>query len=131
MLKKMLKVKDVYEKVLKEVTCNLRKVLNESVKSIKKVIKVLESVQKSPPAENPHHAEINHPTLNVNKLTGCNKTRVQNQRRPQNRPEYHKYLQIYNTDRIIVKISNIYSKNLSYATKNYNKINKSVRNIVS
>ena len=28
----MLKVKDVYETVLEEVTCNLRKVLNESVK---------------------------------------------------------------------------------------------------
>ena len=49
----MSKVKDVYEKVLKEVTCNLRKVLNESVKSIKKVLKVLESVGKFPPAENP------------------------------------------------------------------------------
>ena len=53
----MLKVKDVYEKVLKEVTCNLRKVLNESVKSIKKVLKVLESVRKSQSAEIPHHAE--------------------------------------------------------------------------
>ena len=30
----MLKVKDVYENVLKEVTCTLQKVLNESVKSI-------------------------------------------------------------------------------------------------
>ena len=28
----MLKVKDYYDRVLKEVTCNLRKVLNESVK---------------------------------------------------------------------------------------------------
>ena len=65
----MLKVKDVYEKFLKEVTCNLRKVLNESVKSIKKVLRVLESARKSPPIENPHHAETNHPTLNANKLT--------------------------------------------------------------
>ena len=96
MSNKMLKVKDIYEKVLKEVTCSLRKVLNESVKSIKKVLKVLESVRKSPPAENPHHAETNHPTLSANKLTGCNKTRAQNERRPQNRPEYHKYLQFYN-----------------------------------
>ena len=46
----MLKVKDSYEQVLKEFICSLRKVLNESVKSIKKVLKVLESVQKSPPA---------------------------------------------------------------------------------
>ena len=84
---KMLKLKDVYEKVLKEVNCNLRKVLNESVKSIKKILKVLESVRKSPPAENLHHAETNHPTLNPNKLTGCNKTRAQNQRSPLNRPE--------------------------------------------
>ena len=106
----MLKVKDVYEKFLKEVTCNLRKVLNESVKSIKKVLRVLESVRKSPLIENSHHAETNHPTLNANKLTGCNKTRPQNQRRPQNRPEYPKYLQFYSTNRIIVKISNIYSK---------------------
>ena len=30
----MLKVKDYYDRVLKEVTCNLRKVLNESVKNI-------------------------------------------------------------------------------------------------
>ena len=94
----MLKVKDAYEKVLKEVTCNLRKVLNESVKSIKKVLKVLESVRKSPPAENPHHAETNHSTRNANKLTGCDKTRAQTQRRPQNRPEYHKYLQFYDTN---------------------------------
>ena len=85
----MLKLKDIYEKVLKEVICNLRKVLNKSVKSIKKVLQVLEFVRKSPPAENPHHAETNHPTLNTNKLTGSNKTRAQNQRRPQNRPEYH------------------------------------------
>ena len=80
----MLKVKDVYEKVLKEVTCNLQKVLNESVKSIIKVLKVLESVRKSPSAKNPHHAGTNHPTCNANKLTGCNKMRAQNQRRPQN-----------------------------------------------
>ena len=91
----MLKVKDVYKKVLKKVTCNLRKVLNESVKSIKKVLKVLESVRKSPPAENPHHAETSHSTRNANNLIGCNKTRAQNQRRPQNRPEYHKYLQFH------------------------------------
>ena len=67
----MLKVKDVYKKVQKEVTCNLRKVLKESFKSIKKVLKVLESVRKSPPADKPHHAETNHPTLNVHFYT-CN-----------------------------------------------------------
>ena len=88
----MLKVKDVYEKVLKKVTFNLAKVLNESVKSIKKVLKVLEFVRKSPPAEKQHHTETSHPTLNANKLTCCNKTRAQNQGRPQNRPEYYKYL---------------------------------------
>ena len=52
----MIKVKDVCEKFLKEITCNLGKVLNESAKSIKKVLKVLESVRKSPPAENLHDA---------------------------------------------------------------------------
>ena len=89
---KILKVKDVYEKVLKEITCELRKVLNKSIKSIKKVLQVLESVRKFPPAENPHHAETSQSTRSANKLTGCNKTRAQNQRRLQNRPEYHKYL---------------------------------------
>ena len=83
-------------KVLKQVTCNLRKVLNKSVKNIKKVVKVLESVRKSPTAENPHHAEASQSTHNANKLTGCNKTRAQNQRKLQNRPEYHKYLQFHN-----------------------------------
>ena len=91
----MLKVKDIYEKVLKEVTSNLQKVLNESVKSIK-YLKVLESVRKSPPAKNLHHAETSHSTHNANKLTGCNKTQAQNQRRPQKRLEYHKYLQFHN-----------------------------------
>ena len=43
---KIWRVKVVYEKFLKEDTCNLRKVLNKSVKSIKKVLKVLESVRK-------------------------------------------------------------------------------------
>ena len=94
----MLKVKDVFEKVLKEITCNLRKVLNESVKSIKKVLNVLESVRKFQLAENPHHAETSHSTRNANKLTGSNKTRAKNQRRPQNRPEYHKHLQFYNVN---------------------------------
>ena len=73
---KILKVKNVYEKVLKEVACNLQKVLNESVKSIKKVLKVLESVQKSPPAENQHHAKTSHSICNANKLTGSIKTRT-------------------------------------------------------
>ena len=35
---KIWKLKDFYEKVLEEVTCNLRKVLNKSVKRIKKVL---------------------------------------------------------------------------------------------
>ena len=50
-------VKDAYEKVLKEVSCNLQKVLNKSVKNIRKVLQVLESVWKSPLAENLEHAE--------------------------------------------------------------------------
>ena len=33
---RILKVKDAYEKVLKEVTCKLQKVLSKSIKSIKK-----------------------------------------------------------------------------------------------
>ena len=88
---KILKVKDICKKVLKEVTCNLRKVLNKGVKSIKKVLQVLESVRKSSPAENPHHVETTQSTRNANILTGCNKMRDQNQRRLENRPEYHKY----------------------------------------
>ena len=92
----MLKVKDVYEKFLKEVTYNLQKVLNESVKSVKKVPKVLESVRKSPSNENLHHTKTSHSTCNANKLTGCNNMQAQNQRRPQNRPEYHKYMQFHN-----------------------------------
>ena len=46
------------------------KVLNESVKSIKKVRKVLESVRKSPLVENPYHAETSHSICSANKLTG-------------------------------------------------------------
>ena len=59
---KIWKVKEVYEKVLKEVTCDLRKVLNESVKSIKKVLQVLEIVRKSSPVKNLHHAENSQST---------------------------------------------------------------------
>ena len=92
----MLKVKDVYEKVLKELTCNLQKVFNESVKSIKKVLKVLESVPESPPAKLSHHAETSQSTRDGNKLIGCNKRRAQNQVRPRNRPEYRKYLRFHN-----------------------------------
>ena len=108
----MLRVKDFYEKVQKEVTCNLRKLLTQSIKSIKKVFQVLESVRNSPPAENPHHPETSQATRNANKLTGCNKTRAQNQRRFQNRPEYHKYLRFHNMNQVIVKISNICSKKI-------------------
>ena len=45
---KICKVKDVYDKVLKNVTCKLRKVLSKSVKMSKEVGKVLKSVQISP-----------------------------------------------------------------------------------
>ena len=85
---KIWKVKDVYEKVLKEVTCNLQKVLNKTVKNIKKVIKVLKSVRKSSRVENPHYAETSQPSCNANKPAGCNKTRAQNKRRFQKRPDY-------------------------------------------
>ena len=60
------KLKDMYEKVLKEVTCNLRKLLNKKVKSIKKVLQEVESVWKSPPAKNPHQAETSQSTCNAN-----------------------------------------------------------------
>ena len=62
---KIWKVKDAYEKVLKEVTNNLWEVLNNSVKSIKNVRQELESVRKSSAAENPHHAETRQSTQNV------------------------------------------------------------------
>ena len=86
---------------------------NKSIKSIKKVLQELKSAQKSPPAENPDHAETSQSTRNadkLNKLTGCNKTQIQNQRRHQNRPEYHKDLLFLNINKIIVKVNNIYSK---------------------
>ena len=72
----------------------LLRVSNKSAKSIKKVLQELKSARKSPPAENPHHTSQS--THNADKLTGCNKTQAQNQRRPQNRPEYHKYLLFLN-----------------------------------
>ena len=84
---KIWKVKEVYEKVLKEVTCNLQKVLNKTVKSIKKVTKVLKSVRKSSRVENPV-PETSQPSHNANNPAGCNKTRAQNKRRFQKRPEY-------------------------------------------
>ena len=68
----------------------------QSVKSIKKVLQELKSAGKSPPAENPHHAETSQSICNADKLTGCNKTQAQNQRRPPNRPESHKYLLFLN-----------------------------------
>ena len=51
----------------------LTRVLNKSVKSIKKVLQELKSARKSPPAENPHHAETSQSTRNADKLTGCKK----------------------------------------------------------
>ena len=70
--------------------------LNKTIESIKKVLQELKSARKSPPVENPHHAETSQSTRNADKLTGCNKTQAQNQRRPQNRSEYHKYLLFLN-----------------------------------
>ena len=40
-----------------------------------------------------HHAETTQSTRIANKLTGCNKTQAQNQRKLQNSPEYHEDLQ--------------------------------------
>ena len=51
--------------------------LNKSVKSIKKVFQELKSARKSPPAQNPHHAETSQSTCNAGKLTGCNKKQAQ------------------------------------------------------
>ena len=66
---KILKVKDVYEKFLKEVTCSLRKVLKKSVKSIQKVLQARESL------ENPHQPKTrtmqkpaNQPAMQINRL---------------------------------------------------------------
>ena len=67
----------------------LTKVLNESAESIKKVLQELKSLRKSPP-------EASQSICNASKLADCNKTRSQNQGRPQNRPEYHKYLLLNN-----------------------------------
>ena len=77
---------------------NSKKKLLVTYKSVsnKKVIQELKSAQKSPPAENLHHAETSQSTRNADKLTGCNKTQAQNQRRPHNRSEYHKYLLFLN-----------------------------------
>ena len=49
--------------------------------SIKKVLEVLESVQKSPPSRKLTHAETSQPTRNANKLAGCNITQAQNQKK--------------------------------------------------
>ena len=54
------------------------------VKSIKNILELLESVQKSPSSENPLHAETSQSTRNASKVTGCNKTKTQNQRKFQN-----------------------------------------------
>ena len=54
---KMLKLKDVCEKILKEVTSDLQKCWIKSVKSIKKVLQELKSIRKSTPVENPYHVE--------------------------------------------------------------------------
>ena len=54
---------------------------------------------------NPHHVETSQSTHNASKLTGCNKTRAKNKRRPQNRLEFHTYLLFLNINQIIVKIS--------------------------
>ena len=82
------KVKDVYEKVLNEVICNLRKVLNKSVKSIKKVLKLLESVGKSPPGEKSHHA--NQSAMQINWL-------VVTKREPKIRGDFRTYQITINT----------------------------------
>ena len=69
---KICQEKDVCDKVLEEITCQLRKTLNESVKSIKNDTKELKSVWKFSLAENPNHTETSKPTPNTNKLAFCN-----------------------------------------------------------
>ena len=70
----------------------MSKVLNKSIKSIKKVLQVLTYVRKSPAAENSYHAENSLSSYNVSNLTSCNKMRAESQKRPHNRPDCHKYL---------------------------------------
>ena len=123
---KICQEKDVCDKVLEEITCQLRKTLNESIKSIKNDTKELKSVWKFSLAENPNHTETSKPTPNTNKLAFCNTPALSWQTR------VSKIFVITWYELNIIKISrNIYSTKWSYATKNYNKINKSVKNIVS
>ena len=92
---KILNVKDVYEKVLEDLW--LAKVLNKSAKSIKKVLQVLKSVWKSPPAENPHHAKkpANQPALQVDWL-------VATKRRPKTTGELRTDQSTINTCYLII-----------------------------
>ena len=89
---KIWKVKEAYEEFLKEVSYNLGKVLNKSVKSIKKVLQELKIARKSPAAEYPHHAETSQSTRNANKQLVVTKREPKKKRRLQNRPDYHKYM---------------------------------------
>ena len=58
-----------FDKVLKEVTCNLWKVLNKSVRSITKVLKVLETVRKSPHQKTcSMQKPANQPAMQINWL---------------------------------------------------------------
>ena len=62
-------MKEAYEEFLKEVSYNLGKVLNKSVKSIKKVLQELKIARKSSCMilHHLHHAETSQSTRNANK----------------------------------------------------------------
>ena len=58
-------------------------------KALKNYLKYLNLFKNPPAAENSHHAETSQSTQNASKEAGCNITRVQNQKRLQNRPQYN------------------------------------------
>ena len=67
---KIRKVKDVYDKILREVICKLRKVLNKSVKSIKNDTKKTKICSKMSPNRKPAPCR-NQQTKSQCKSTGC------------------------------------------------------------
>ena len=82
------KVQDASDKVLKEVSCKFRKVLNKSANNIKNY---MESIQICPKVFFSRKPALsrNHPTNhNANQMADYNTMRAQNQERFQNRPDY-------------------------------------------
>ena len=61
---KIRKVNDFFDKVLKEVSCKLRKVLHKSVESIKNSMKSTKICSKMSPSRKP----ANQPTIQINWL---------------------------------------------------------------